>query len=100
MATSAVTCAVVPWPSVTMTMTAATPMTMPSTVRIERSALRRIVRTESLSGLVEHQAASAAGAVICDPAVEEADDAVGVGRHVRLVGDHDDGDALVAVEAR
>ena len=49
LATSEVTGAVVPAPSVTMTMTAATPMTTPSTVRIERSALRKIVRMESLS---------------------------------------------------
>jgi len=46
-ATLAVTDAVVPCPNVTMTMTAATPMTTPSTVRIERSAFRKIVRIES-----------------------------------------------------
>ena len=62
LATSEVTCAVVPWPRVTMTMTAPTPMTMPSTVSIERSAFLRMVWKESFSVSTSMgQPASAAG---------------------------------------
>ena len=43
---SALTFSVVPEPMVSMAMTAATPMTMPSNVRNERSTLRRIERSE------------------------------------------------------
>lgn len=43
---SALTFSVVPEPMVSMAMTAATPMTMPSSVRKERSTLRRIERSE------------------------------------------------------
>ncbi|MNY21280.1 hypothetical protein D3C86_1548140 [compost metagenome] len=39
------TCSVVPLPMVTMAMTAATPMTTPSTVRKERSRLRLMARS-------------------------------------------------------
>jgi len=46
---SAVTCAVVPLPIVTMAMTAATPMTTPSTVRNDRRRLRLIARSASLT---------------------------------------------------
>ena len=42
-----VTDCVAPLPSVTIVMTAATPMTMPSTVRNERSRLRRMARSAS-----------------------------------------------------
>ncbi len=38
------------------------------------------------------------GASLRDPAVEEVDDTVGIFGHVGLVGDHDDGDFLLAVE--
>ncbi len=44
---SSVTRAVAPLPIVTMAITAATPMTMPSTVRKERTALRVIAMTAS-----------------------------------------------------
>lgn len=43
------TCAVVPLPIVTSAMTAATPMTTPSTVRNERSMLRLMARSASFS---------------------------------------------------
>lgn len=43
------TCAVVPLPIVTSAMTAATPMTTPSTVRNERSMLRLMARNASFS---------------------------------------------------
>ncbi len=46
-AMSAVTWAVAPAPTVTMVITAPTPMTMPRMVRDDRSALRRIVRWAS-----------------------------------------------------
>jgi hypothetical protein len=42
---------VAPLPSVTMVMTALTPITMPSTVRKERSRLRRIERKASMNTL-------------------------------------------------
>ena len=48
LAISAATFAVVPLPMVTMAITAATPMTMPSRVRNDRKALRRIACTASL----------------------------------------------------
>ena len=48
LARSAFTLAVVPLPIVTMAITAPTPMMMPSTVRNERSALRRIAWSASL----------------------------------------------------
>ena len=51
LARSAVTLAVVPLPIVTMAMTAPTPMTMPSTVRNERSALRWIACKRKLERL-------------------------------------------------
>ena len=48
LATLSPTSAVVPCPSVTMVMTAATPMVTPSTVSIDRSALRQMAPTASL----------------------------------------------------
>ena len=87
-----------PAPSVTMAITAATPMTMPSTVRNERSALRMIVLSDSLRVSASMSGSLRRRPVMGDVAVEEMDDAVRVGRHIGLVGDHGDGDAGVAVE--
>ena len=52
------TFSVVPEPMVIMAMTAATPMTMPSSVRNERSTLRRIESKREADGFPEHHAAS------------------------------------------
>ena len=79
-----------------MVMTAATPITMPSTVRKLRSRLRRMAQA-STSVVREHLPdllAVSLPAVRCgfdhrlDPAVDEAHDAPGVVRHVGLVRDH------------
>ena len=57
---SVFTFSVVPLPMVIMAMTAATPMTMPSSVRNERSTLRRTEIRGEADGLVKHHAASIA----------------------------------------
>ena len=98
LAMSALTFSVVPLPIVTMAMTAATPMTMPSRVRNERSTLRRIGAQREADGFAEHHAASIASVVGCDVAVEEADGAPRIGGDVGLVRDHHDGQAELAVE--
>ena len=49
---SSCTCRGVPAPSVTITITAATPMMMPSTVRLDRNTLRRISRSAMRSVLM------------------------------------------------
>ena len=70
---SALTFAVAPAPSVTIAITAATPITMPSMVSDERSTLRRICAQRHQDRVPDHQAASPSGCVRVDPAVEEAD---------------------------
>ena len=75
---------VAPLPSVTIVMTAATPMTMPSMVRNERSRLRRIARSASSDGVATASRRSRVAAIAVDAAVDEADDAPRVGGHVRL----------------
>ena len=97
-ARSAVTLAVVPLPIVTMAITAPTPMMMPSTVRNERSVLRRIDWSASLMASISIMPPPA-GHVGIDAAVDETDDAPGEGSHVGFVCHHDDRDALVTVEA-
>ena len=57
---SVLTFSVVPEPMVIMAMTAATPMTMPSSVRNERSTLRRTEMQREADGFAEHHAASIA----------------------------------------
>ena len=95
---SAFTFSVVPLPMVIMAMTAATPMTMPSRVRNERSTLRRTESRARRTVSQQHQAASIARRVGLDVAVEEADGALRIGGDVGLVRDHHDGEAELAVE--
>src|SRR5512133_984125 len=110
---------VAPLPTVTMVMTALTPITMPRMVRNERSRLRRIERMAS-SRVLSHMSGSLcrsrgrhglrtgsvmAGAggmrvagVADDHAIDKMHDAFGVGRHVGLVCDHQHGDAVIDVQ--
>ncbi len=92
LATLAETCADEPCPTVTMAMTAATPITTPSTVRNERSLFRtmamkaRRIVSHSISGPRLHRL------VPREMAVGEDDEPPGIGRDILFVGDHDDGD--------
>src|SRR5262249_27375512 len=84
-----------PWPTPIIAMTQATPMMMPSAVRIDRSLLRaiafmptfRIVRSLSIASRPRGRDHPAPGdrRVLDDPAVAEDDDAAGVLRDVCLV---------------
>ena len=122
------TAAVAPLPRVTIVTTAATPMTMPSMVRNERSMCRLISRTARMMvvknisypsprrrpGLVSRAVTSGPdpglrrddagtspphGRSPIDQAVAEMDDGAGISGHVGLVGHHQHGDAEIAVEA-
>ena len=97
---SDLTFSVVPEPMVSMAMTAATPMTMPSSVRNERSTLRRIESSDEADGFPDHARHLQLHGVGGDVAVEEADGALGIGGDVGLVRDHGDGQAKLAVEPR
>ena len=92
------TAAVAPLPSVTIVTTAATPMTMPSVVRNERSRCRLISRMARMMVVKNIRPAPLPCSTRLDQAVAEMDDGAGIGGHVGLVGDHQDGDAEVAVE--
>src|SRR6478735_265406 len=97
---SAETWAVVPLPIVTNAMTAATPMTTPSTVRKERSMFRLIARSASFSvskNMIRPPAMLDLGLEL---AVYETQQALSVGSNIGLVRDHDDRDALFAVQSR
>ena len=102
-----------PWPISTMVITAAMPMTMPSVV----SAARMMLRRQGLGGrpegmLVLHAEppfpvpapiagggrGGGSGSVAADDAVADADDALRVRRHARVVRDQEDRDALLAVQ--
>jgi hypothetical protein len=106
---------VAPLPSVTMVITALTPMTMPRMVRNERSRLRRTERRASMKTLYSIRSASAgaarrrpaAGATSVGLALitslamrpsTKVHHAPRVGGHVGLVGHHQHGDAVVAVQ--
>src|SRR5690242_16365300 len=88
--------AVVPVPSVTIAITAATPMTMPRMVSVERIALRRIARrasmivSRSMDWLPHRRRHDGRGAVGHHASIVEADAPLGVRRHVGLVRDHRD----------
>src|SRR5690606_38617779 len=94
---SALTLAVVPLPMVIMAMTAATPMTMPSRVSTERSALRRTERRARriVSRSMRHLQPPL---VVFDPSVEKADRAICIGGDILLVRDHHDRKAGVLVQ--
>jgi hypothetical protein len=100
---------VAPLPSVTMVITALTPITMPRMVRKERSMLRRTERKASMKTLNSIRRSLRAawgrrgdrvrvGDVAGDAAVDEMHHAPRIGRHVGLVRDHQHGDAVVAVQ--
>src|SRR3990167_3431423 len=91
---SALILAVAPPPTVTMMITAATPITIPSTVRKERSALRRISRRARSSTSCHIAGPRGARFVGRHDAVHETHGAARTCRHLGLVGDHHDGDAL------
>ena len=109
------TASVAPLPSVTMVITALTPITMPRIVRNERSRLRRIERRASsrvLSSIRRPRSAVVGGSrglvqaggvrvgcVVGHHAIHEMHDAPGIRRHVGFVRDHQHGDAVVHVEA-
>ena len=97
---SVLTFSVVPEPMVSMAMTAATPMTMPSSVRNERSTLRRMERSARRMVSQASGQPSALQRVRGDVAVEEANDARGVAGDVGLVRDHDDGQAELVFRLR
>src|SRR5688572_16551424 len=93
--------AVTPLPSVTMVITAATPMMMPSVVRkllrmwrlISRNASSRVVPNMSVrSRRFERLARAMAALDSLDQAVLEVDDGLGELRHLGLVRNHQDGD--------
>src|SRR3990167_2891931 len=116
------TAAVAPLPTVTMVITALTPITMPRMVRKERSRLRRMERSAS-SSVLSHMGCLLAGdardfrvahgrvrgarlqrhrvgvaLIALDHAVHEMHDAFRICGHVGLVRDHQHGDALFGVQ--
>src|SRR6478735_12562489 len=97
---SDVTWAVVPLPIVTNAMTAATPMTTPRTVRKERSMLRLIARSASLSVSKNMLCPPALGTLRFKLPVDKAQEPLRIGRNVWLMGHHDDRNALLSVETR
>ena len=102
-----------PEPRAIIAITLATPMMTPSMVSAERTALRRMA-TRAMRSVLDLQrdrlllgegppaprprCAGSRPAVRDDAAVAEGDLAMGVLRDVVLVGDEDDGDALLAVQ--
>ena len=100
------TASVAPLPSVTMVMTALTPITMPRIVRKERIRLRRMARSAKSSVLSSINAPAVwqhrpdgVALVAGHHAIHKTHDAFGVGGHVPLVRDHEHGDALVHIQA-
>src|SRR5918997_1047880 len=93
-----------PAPIATMAITAATPMTMPSTVRSERSVFApmadRADRTASVRRMRASRRVLASRVerrlppVLHHPPVPEANDAAGMAGDVGVVGDEDHSDAL------
>src|SRR5262245_15130524 len=92
-----------PWPTAIIAMTQATPMMMPRAVSAERILLRpiafratlRIVRNFSISVSSSGPPATSDLLVVDDPAVTEHHSALGVLGDVLLMGDEDDGLAVV-----
>ncbi len=83
----------VPDPMVTMAMTAATPITMPSRVRTERNGIAPDRLKGQLDRFPQHQAASRRVSVSMRPSTKRMVRVAKAG-HVRLVGYHHHGDAL------
>src|SRR5262245_53633334 len=81
-------------------MTAATPMTTPSTVRNERSILRLIARSASFSVSKNMIRPPAMLGLSLQLAVNEAQQPLGIGGDVGFVRNHDDRDALLPVQPR
>src|SRR5215831_4266825 len=96
LAMSAVTLAVAPAPIVVMVITAATPITMPSTVSDERNTFLRMA--SSASRTIDHSISVRLLALGHDPAVEEADRAAGPARQVLVVGHDHDRESLLSVQ--
>ena len=95
---SSLTWAVVPLPIVTMAITAATPMTIPSIVRVDLSALRLIACMRELECFQQHQAAFRCRVGTHLP-IDEADHAARISGDILLMGDHDDRDAVLHIQA-
>ena len=87
------TAAVAPLPSVTIVTTAATPMTMPSMVRNERSRWRRISRIASTTVVTEEHASGRLRRGAVDQAVRTWTMVWAYAAMSRFVRDHQDGDA-------
>ena len=98
-----------PLPTASIAMTEATPMTMPSSVSAVRKRFERRARPAAFAASSQPRtvAADRLGAptpgdpcrrlrprIAHDLAVADLDHAVGMRRHLRRVGDHDDGVAL------
>src|SRR5262245_28576814 len=85
---------------VTRAMTAATPITTPSTVRNERNMLRLMARNASFRVSKNMGHLRPMRSIRFELAIDEAQEALGVGGNVVLMCHHNDGDALFAIEPR
>src|ERR1035437_5471735 len=97
----AFTASVAPWPSVTMVMIAATPMKIPSTVRMARVRFRTISCTARVKAfqIIGAGLGSRPLEIGLDEPVLDEHRALRAGRDVVLVRDHEHGDAAIDVEA-